>query len=192
MWFTMALVAIVLGLILFSSVQESIPPELEWLFGRKEASVAPAPAPQNAGAPRLQGQGWQTRTHGAVSEVVRPFAYGAQVGAYRYDPPLLGIMCDGKSLHVRIDALAPVTGREESPVVFAGQSEGWYRATGTNILSPDPRATAKAILAAKEPISVQLSYVDTGLVTLPLPVEGLAKALEAFPAECKRGLSRGR
>lgn len=182
MWVTMALVAIVLGLILFSSIQDDIPNELAFLKGAPKtsqvATVATTPVQADVA-------GWLVQSRGAVTELSKRFAAGIKAGAYQYDAPVIGLMCDGKALHLRIDTQAPVTGRTESPVKVNGRESQWYKAQGTNVLAADAKSIAAQLLKAKTPVEFEFSYLDVGLAKASLDAAGLRDAAMQLPPACR-------
>lgn len=182
MWVTMALVAIILGLIMFSSMQDDIPDELSWL------KAAPKPAQtvqvETEASSSQTVQGWQVVSKGAITELTKRFSSGFKAGAYEYEPPVMGLMCDGNELHLRVDTQAPVTGRAETPVKLNGKALSWHKAQGTNVLAPDAKAIAKLLMKARE-VEFEFSYLDTGLATSRIDTTGLRDASMQLPPACR-------
>lgn len=182
MWVTMALVAIVLGLILFSSIQGDLPDELAFLKGSPKTSQV---APVTVEPVRGEVGGWLVQSNGTVIELSKRFRGVIKAGAYQYDAPVIGIMCDGKALHLRIDTQAPVTGRGDTPVKLNGRETKWYKAQGTNVLAVDAKATAAMLLKSKSLVEFEFSYLDVGLAKTDLDPSGLRDAAMQLPPACR-------
>lgn len=175
------LIAVVLGIILYSSIAEDIPDELSFLKPSPTAN-----APGTSGLQTIQYQHWTVRTSQSAVEVVARLQPGPQTKA-NLPPPEIGFLCHQGKLDARLDTVLPTTGAQATPVGFGtlGAST-WEKGTGKNVFPPNAYSLSRYLVEASgAPVVVSLSYAEHGKQLWVLPGIGFGEISRQLPAGCR-------
>lgn len=187
--FLWVFIAGAIGLMLFATLQDELPPEMSFLklpAGSTSVLTAPEGTPSNGGWQSFQVDGWEVQRSGQSFALSRPFRGLLTVNGQTFDTPQLGLLCHEGDLTVRIDTRLPTTGTQTTSVVVAGQAQTWDKgAQGFNILAKDSKAALAAILKADSAAEVRLSYRDLGAQSTYVSVASLPALVAEFPASCR-------
>lgn len=172
---------------LFTSLLDSVPPELAFL---KSGTTSTTPSKQSATAASRKNYtygGWRIRQEGLTVELTHSFAGKLEVNGNRYDLPELGILCNKGKLDVRVDTRNAVTGLDTTPVtVFGINDKAWSKGAGKNIFPADSSQLTSGLARATGPVDFTFSFVELGSQTLQLDAAGLRALLEQLPPGCNR------
>ncbi len=181
-------IAMAFGLMLFVSIQDELPPELEFLKQSSPASergTTTGAAQQNSASTKTFAyEGWSVRQTGATIEMVKPLEGKLEISGTQFDNPELGILCHAGKLDLRIDTRLAVNGTKTTQVSLGGETSSWSKGTGRNIFPESPRQQL-ALLAGGRPVEVVISFVDLGKQRLRLDPRGLAQLQAQLPASCR-------
>ncbi|MCC5610897.1 hypothetical protein LC612_30150 [Nostoc sp. CHAB 5834] len=171
-------IAVALGLMLFASIQDSLPDELSFLKGEEVAT-----APGGADGTRSIYEGWQVRQVGDTVELVKGFRGRLEINGVQHDAPEIGILCSKGKLDLRIDTRIPVT----APVTVAINEveSSWTKGSGNNILPSDPYDIMKQLSYAGANAKFTLNYKNGGPKTVNLVPTGLSALVAQLPPTCR-------
>lgn len=177
-WVFWVLIALALGFMIYSSIEDELPESLAVLKSKGAATQVQAPKEMVA------ENGWSIRTDGANIEIAKSFAAGIERDGVRYDAPTLAFLCSDGRVFARIDTQLKTTGRKATPVRL-GRSEPlpWDKASGTNVLAPEP-VKLLSKLSQEAEFTFEFEYVDFGRQALKVDTAGIKAAVSQFPPNC--------
>lgn len=185
MWVLMCFIAVVVGIMLYSSIETELPDQLR--LSKTGAQVVAAPSQPGAAFDPVASSSrmWQVRGDGQNVELLRDFRGLVEHNGQKYDAPTLMLTCYNGDLFVGVDLhMAPAVKGEHASVRTAAGVQRWSVGEGHRLYSPAPKALAAAVRAEK-PFEMVLPYAELGeqRVTF-VPTDG-AKALAYFPPSCR-------
>lgn len=181
LWVICSILAILVGVAMFSKLQPDLPPELGFL---KE----PVPAFQvldeknngesNMTAIPLSGPatGWSFQANGNTSEASKDFDQHIEgPGGQVYDKPAFAITCYQGHLYARVNSRIKAAGL--APVEFAVKGlPSWVTAPNQNWYSTDAKK-ALAVLTAQSSVGVRIAFEDAGVQRFTFNTNGMSAIL---------------
>jgi len=188
MWVLMCFIAVAIGFIMYSSIEEKMPEPLRLPKGSSKVGAAAGAAGQGGGSfgpVASSSRMWQVRGDGQNVELVRDFRALIEHQGQQYDAPTLLLTCYGGELFVGVDLhMAPAMKGERAQVKVNTATQSWTAGEGHRLYSPAPKSVLAAVRAEK-PFDLVLPYAELGAQRVTFePVDG-AKALAYFPASCR-------
>lgn len=188
MWVLMCFIALVVGFILYSSIEDKLPAQLQLpKTGGNGQLVQPAGQnTQGTGAVEVVRAGtWQVRGDGQNVELVRDFDGRIEADGQRYDPPTLVLTCYDGEAYARVNMRMAVQGDgKHAKVRTAAGVQQWSLGQGHDIYSPTPKALFAAV-RAEQPFELVLPYAELGAQTVRFTPKGGRLALDALPPACR-------
>lgn len=191
MWVLFCILALVVGLMLYSTIEEKLPEVLHLPKASSGsahvASGAKNGQPGGAGFAPVASSSrmWQVRGDGANVEVLRDFKGLIEHEGRQYDAPTLTLTCYGGEVFAGVDLhMAPAIKGEKASVRALGVAQSWTVGEGHRLYSPAPQALLAAV-RAEHKFQMVLPYAELGEKQVTFdPVDG-AKALAYFPPACR-------
>lgn len=180
-------IAAAFGLLMFTSLQDSLPDELSILKNKGGSASIQKLGATTTGAERKNFNylGWTVRQEGPTVELTKKLNGTIEAGGTVYDNPEIGFLCHLGKLDVRIDTRNAVTGVKTTPLsVSNGAQQNWSKGTGMNIFPDNPQAFAADMAKALKPVEFKFSFVELGAQTVKLNGEGLFALLKQLPPGC--------
>lgn len=171
-------IALALGFMLYSSIQNQIPDELSMLKG------SPVVQSASGAAPATVYKSWEVRQGGGAVELVKRFNAPGNEQTFSNEVPKIGIVCANGKLDMRIDTRLPTTGAKATEVVWAGQSAAWAKGDLNNIFPSDVVKAVNAV-GQNKTVDLKLSFVNAGLQGYVLDTKGFSELFSQFPASCR-------
>lgn len=195
MWILMCCIALFVGFMLYSSIEDKLPSEFDFLKGipklgnqiGKAPQTAPANGAANPGADNVisSSHAWQVRGDGKNVELIRDFQSRIEVNGQRYDAPTLVLTCFDGELFARVNLRMAVASTGSKAVVgTATGPQQWSLGQDNNIYSPFPKTVFAAVRQEKT-FDLALPYAELGTQSATFNSAGGAKALKALPAGCQ-------
>lgn len=189
MWVLMCCIAIAVGFILYGSIQDQLPKELQLPKSNVSSQHGTAHPAQANGAsvsvPKVYVSKWQVRSDGNNVEVTRDFDGSIAQNGQRYDAPSLVLTCYEGQLFASVNLrMAPKLTQNKGSVTSAQGPQLWNAGQGHDLYSPTPRVIVDAV-AREKPFQLVLPYAELGPQSVTFTPKDGAKALQALPAACR-------
>lgn len=169
------------GLMLFVSIQDEIPKELEFLRAGPPPVYAEDAALKKT---TVQLEGWTVSHVGQVYEATKRMSGEIVANGTSYDVPTVGLLCNAGVLDARVDTRMTTTGTKTTKVLMGDKPSNWPKGTGNNVFPVDAKAFLEHVKTGPT-AKFSFSYVDLGLQPVTLNTEAMSKVLELFPATCR-------
>jgi hypothetical protein len=188
MWVLMCVIALFIGFMFYSRIEDQLPEILHLpKSGDSGSQVATEPIEQTSVDSLAVGSSdaWQVRGDGKNVELIRDFQGRLEVGGQRYDPPTLALTCYEGTVYARVNMrmAAAVLGTKATVGTPTGAQQ-WSQGQGHDIYSPTPK-TILAAVRAEKPFNLVLPYQEIGAQTVTFNPRGGVKALSVFPVACR-------
>jgi hypothetical protein len=184
LWIALALA---FGLLMFTSLQSSLPDELNMFKSQGGDNGVEMLGTTTTGAERRNFNylGWNVRQEGPTVELTRKFSGLIQAKGAVYDNPEIGFLCHLNKLDVRINTRNAVMGTRITPLtVSAGSMQTWSKGTDMNIFPGSPKTFAGDMAKSMRPVDFKFTFSELGAHTVTLKVEGLSVLLKKLPSGC--------
>lgn len=188
MWILMCCIALFVGFMLYSSIEDKVPELLSLAkLGPKSSTVVPSAQPPNQ-AP-LEGvvfssQAWQIRGDGVNAELTRDFQGSIEFNGQRFDAPALILTCYEGEVFARVNMrMAIATSGSKATVGTPTGSQQWSLGQGNEVYSPTPKVILAAVGQEKS-FKLTLPYAEIGSQTVTFTPKDGKRAIAALPAAC--------
>jgi hypothetical protein len=177
LWILFSAIALLVGISMFSKVQQDLPPELEFLKGKPESHHVlngGEGAESNLSSISLDGPatGWTFQTDGQTSEASKDFdQHIAGPGGQAYDKPAFAITCYQGHLYARVSTRIKAAGSPAISFDVKGLP-AWSEAPNQNWYSTDAGKTLST-LKARGSVSVRIAFEEVGTQQFTFNTNGL-------------------
>lgn len=173
---------IAFGVMLFLSIQNKLPPELEFLKADASVGVSKPGGPlQGPGIQTAFYDGWTVRQGSGAVELTK----AVQSPDHSVRQGLVGILCDHGQLDMRLDPGVELQGRDASLVTVEGLgAQQWAKSKTTDVFPPAPAKMLNWLLGHSV-VRIKAVSTSSQQLQMELSTAGLEPLVKQLPVTCQ-------